>query len=409
MITMSQFILRQPAAPEETKTDAYYLALANRLVDIAKEQNLFASYPEKVVERAAMAVVGYYQDVICDSGVWRSFICENRRLYGYTVPFYDKGEEDYMDYELNRIDVRFMVWYGLSMNYELKRVEYPMNDEILTGADAWWSELDRVYDESPMPEDFRMTHELEIHAEEDSEAIYRLGNWLFMHCYLMTPAYAMTLSGIASSIDLTKDENMGELQKRLEQSMMEDPTGPLALYLREWLYLIVEGKLPPAPKNAKKIPEHKYYTAFTKATGGEVVKFFSSYEELNEFFISALGWEDNEEHLPQMKGEHDFVLMVNREKGMLLAKNIARCVAHPQNSMYDRDYARVHAIELLTERGCCPGDLLKYICDNGCFLMRCFRALKIMKLYRKIMILFPVVIFSNIIGEIDTSTPIFQY
>ena len=74
MITMSQFILRQPAAPEETKTDAYYLALANRLVDIAKEQNLFASYPEKVVERAAMAVVGYYQDVICDSGVWRSFI-----------------------------------------------------------------------------------------------------------------------------------------------------------------------------------------------------------------------------------------------------------------------------------------------------------------------------------------------
>ena len=95
-----------------------------------------------------------------------------------------------------------------------------------------------------MPVDYRMTHELEIHAEEDSEAIYRLGNWLFMHCYLMTPAYALTLSEIASGVDLSKEEGMAELRQRLERSMSEDPTGPLALYLREWLYLIVEGKLP---------------------------------------------------------------------------------------------------------------------------------------------------------------------
>ena len=51
---------------------------------------------------------------------------------------------------------------------------------------------------------------LEIHAEEDSEAIYRLGNWLFMHCYLMTPAYALTLSEIASGVDLSKEEGMAE-------------------------------------------------------------------------------------------------------------------------------------------------------------------------------------------------------
>ena len=365
MISMEQFILRQPAAPEETKTDAYYLDLANRLVKIAGERKLFPSYPEKVIERVAMAVVGYYQDVICDAGVWRSFITENRRLYGYIVPFYDNGDEDYMDFELNRIDVRFMTWYALSMNYESKRVAYPLDREITEGADVWWEELDRVYDESPMPEDFRLTHELEIHAEEDSEAIFKLGNWLFMHCYLMTPAYALTLSEIASSIDLSKEENISEFRKRMEQSMMEDPTGPLALYLREWLYLIVEGKMPPEPKSKKEIPEHKYYTAFTRATGGEIIKFFSSYEEMNQFFISALGWNAGEEHLPQMKGERDFILMVNPEKGMLMARNIARCISHPGNPLYDKEYASTHAIELLTERGCCPGDLLKYVCENG--------------------------------------------
>lgn len=364
MITMPQFILRQPAAPEETGTDAYYLALANRLVDIATGKSLLPSYPLKVVERAAMAVVGYYQDIICDAGVWRSFISENRRMYGYTVPFYEETE-GYVDYELNREDVRFMVWYSLSMNYEEKRVVCPLSEEIINAADIWWEELESVYDESPMPEDFRIAHELEIHAEEDSEALFRLGNWLFMHCYLMTPAYALTLSEIASSIDLTKDANIPELQKRMEQSMMEDPTGPLALYLREWLYLIVEGKLPPEPKIREKTDEHKYYTAFTKATGGKIIKFFQTYDEMNRFFIDSLGWSDGEEHLPQMKGENDFILMVNKEKGMLLARNIARCIAHPDNPMYEKSYARHHAIELLTERGCCPGDLLRYVCING--------------------------------------------
>lgn len=364
MISKQQFLLRQPASPEETSTDGYYLCLANRLATMAAERGCFASYPEKVVERAAMAVVGYYQDVICDAGIWHSFVDECRRMYGHSVPFYDNGG-DYTDYELNRADVRFMVWYALSMNYENQRVRNPFDPELTEGADLWWEELERVYDESPLPEDYRLTHELEIHAEEDRQALYKLGNWLFMHCYLMTPAYAMTLSEIASEFDLTNEESVIELQKRMEQSMSEDPTGPLALYLGEWLYLIVEGKMPPAPPKKGNEAEHKYYTSFTKATGGKTMAYFATYAELNRFFIDALGWAEGEEHLPMMKNDCDFVLMVNREKGMLVARNIARCVASPDNPLYDKEYARTHSMRLLTERGLCPGDLLRNILGNG--------------------------------------------
>lgn len=362
---MDQFILRQPAAPEETSTDRYYLDLANRLVEISKERHLFSSYPEKVVERAAMAMVGYYQDVICDAGIWRSFIMENRRLYGRTLPFYDINAETYQDVELNREDVRFMVWYALSMNYEQLRVRYPLDPELLEGADEWWKELERVYDESPMPVDYRLTHELEIHAEEDREALMKLGNWLFMHCYLMTPAFALTLSEMAWRHDLSKEEGLLSFQKELEKAIGEEPIGPLALYTGEWLYLIVEGKMPPEKRKKEEREEHKYYKAFTAATGGDVLKFFGSYDEMNRFFIDSLGWAEGEEHLPQMKKEKDFILMVDRDKGMLIARNIARCIAAPQNPFYDKDYASDHAIELLTVRGCCPGDLLRYVCAKG--------------------------------------------
>ena len=357
--------MRQPAMPEETETDKYYFELCNRLANIAKDRGLFPSYPEKVVERAALALIGYYQDVICDSGIWRSFISECRRLYGYTVPFYSKDGEEYMDYELNKADVQFMVWYALSMNYENRRICYPYDKEILEGSDVWYEELERVYDESPLPVDYRMAQELEIHAEEDREAIIKLANWLFLHCYLMTPAYAVTLTELSSEYDLSKEDGIIELQKRLDASMWQDPTGPLALYLGEWLYLIVEHKPAPEPKVQEPEQEHKYYTAFTKFTGGKTLQFFATYEDLNRFFIEALGWAEGEQHLEQVKNDKDFVLMVEAKKGMLLARNVAKCIASPDNQLYDKEYAKQHAISLLTERGCCPADLLRVVCENG--------------------------------------------
>lgn len=367
MISKEQFLLRQPAMPEVTETDPYYWELANRLVNIAIDNKLFPSFPEKVMERAALALIGYYQDVICDAGIWRSFITECRRLYGFTVPFFADGSTEYLDYELNKADVRFMVWYALSMNFEPLRVCNPFKEEIIKGADIWYSELERIYDEAPLPVKYRFSAELEIHSEEDRPEIMRLANWLFLHCYLMTPAYALTLSEIASEFDLNKEEGVIDMQKRLDASMWQDPTGPLALYLGEWLYLIVEGKPAPDPERKENgIQEpHKYFTAFTEFTGGKTMQFFSTYEELNRFFIEALGWNAGEQHLIQVKDDKDFVLMVDARKGMLLARNVAKCIASPDNQLYDQEYARRYAMDLLTERGLCPGDLLRLVCEKG--------------------------------------------
>ena len=364
MISKEQFLLRQPAMPETTETDGFYYDICCGLVEEAKRKNLFPSYPEKVMERAALTLIGYYQDVISDAGVWRSFITECRRLYGYTVPFYADTDEDYVDYELNLQDVKFMVWYSLSMNYENRRVCNPFDKEILEGAQVWFEFLESKYDSAPIPADYRLVHDLEIHAEEDRPAIMKLANWLFLHCYLMTPAFAMTLSELSAEYDLTTDDGIIEMQKRLDISMWQDPTGPLALYLGEWLYLIVEGKPAPQPKQ-EETELHKYYTAFTNFTGGKTLAFFATYEEMNRFFIDALGWAEGEEHLSQVKDDRDFVLMVDPYKGMLLARNIAKCIACDYNSLYDKEYARAHAMDLLTERGFCPGDLLRFICKEG--------------------------------------------
>ena len=366
MITKEQFLLRQPSFPETVPSDPFYYQTACDLLKAATEAR--TPFSEALLGRAALCLTGYYQDIVSDAGLWRGFINECRRLYDYTVPFFETGE-DYVDYELNRADVTFLTWYALAMNDDRLRALSPLDGEVARLADIWYRILEERYDDAPMPEGYNMAHELEFHDPEDQQQIFRLGHWLFLHSYLLTPAYSMTLASILAEPELQgKEADHTLLASRLEQSMTQDPTGPLALYLPEWLYLTISDRMPPEPKkgaSATPAPPHKYYTLFTQATGGRDIAYFKTYDELNTFFIRALGWQEGERHLDQLSAASDFVLMVNREKGMLLARDVARCIADPANPLYDRTYASTHAFDLLTVRGLCPGDLLRRILAEG--------------------------------------------
>lgn len=381
-ISEQQFLIRQPAYPRKSPTDPFYYRLANRLADIIAEGNLLPDWPESVCIRVALSLTGYLQDILTDSGIWRSFINRHNELYGRWLPFYELSE-DYIPHELNEEDVRFIIWYVLTMNFEERRVWNPLDKDIENAAAVLHKELDKVYedDDTPIPEDYHISRGLELGNPAEADDVFHFGNWLFMHCWLMTPAYAMTLTEMMMNPELQGGENMDLLRRKLEESMMEDPTGPLALYLREWLFLIIENRMPPAPKNRPVEPEgeHPYYTKFMAATGGKRIAFFKTYDELNAFFCDALGWGKGE-NLPALKHSSDFVLLVNPTKGMLCAKDVAKCILMEGNPYYDKEYAREHAIELLTERGICPGDLLQYLFENDALPDACFPGTHDMKL-----------------------------
>lgn len=363
LISEQQFMLRQPYFPEKKPYDSFYLKLANKLADAASPE--LPGWPPQVIGRMALCITGYLQDILTDAGIWRGFIEQNNRLYGKYLPFYDIPD-NYVPHELNHVDVRFLVWYALSMNYEEKRDLDPMAPEILRVSETLHSLIDNVYEdpETPVPVDYNLAKHLELNNMDDADQVFHFGNWLFMHCYLMTPAYALTLSEIMQNPELKKPDNLDLLRKTLEQSMMEDPTGPLALYLREWIYLIIENReitqKNPQPEN-KVI--HPYYEKVTAFTGGAPVAFFASYKDLNDFFIKVLGWDDTD-NLPQLKNNSDFAIMVEPSKGMLVAANVAKCIDLPYNPLYNKEYAKAHAFELLTVRGRCPGDLLRFVIAN---------------------------------------------
>jgi len=370
IITKEDFLAWQPCYPKITETDPYFWEMANKLAEICSDTKFGEGIPFAVRKRLSLCLTGYMQDILSDAGIWRSFVDANRQLYGWSVPFHDIPEE-YIDYELNREDVRFLTWYSIAMGYEELRDINPHDSGLLILADRLFDYLESEYDDATEPETYNIARGLEYGDDSDSKEILRLGQWLFLHCYLLTPAFAMSLGEIMKDKELHKKENVTLLHDRLEKAMMEEPTGPLALYMSEWLYLILKGKL---PRHRDDVPDtiHPYYEKFTAATGGREIAFFDTYENLNRFFIDALGWEKGVEHLPMFKGHKYFVLLVNKHKGMLAAKDVAKCIASPDNPYYDMEYARENAIYLLMVRGLCPGDLLQYIFRNDWLPDACF-------------------------------------
>lgn len=363
-ISKEEFLIRQPGFPQTSDTDEVYLRIARRLLAETSGASFCKKLPESLTKRIVLTLTDYLQDIVADGGLWRSFVDANRELYGWSVPFH-QTDETYIDYELNLEDVRFLVWYMAAMLWEDTRLIYPHDTELLEYADLCFSILDAEYDDAPVNPDYaHLSRGLEFNDPDDREKIYHLGNWLFLHSYLLTPAFALSLKELIEEIGPGDQEDALKLNTKLEEAMLQNTTGPLALFTPEWVYLMIEGKLPKEKEEESTAP-HRYYTAFTDFTGGKDIAWFDTYEAMNDFFIDALGWEKGVEHLSQAKGAHDYILMVNKNKGMLLARDIARCIASPDNPLYDREYAENHSIQLLTDRGVCPGDLLKRILSDG--------------------------------------------
>lgn len=368
-ITFNEFHIKQPDYPEKYPTDLYYCGIAIKLQTIITNSPGGMKLNPGLVKRMAIALTGYFQDVVSDTGYWRSMVDACRRMYGFSTPFNPEGE-DYIDYELNVEDVRFLVWYLIAMIDTTRRDLYP-HDALVEGiAQRCFDYLAEQYEDAPEPEGYNQVLGLDFYDPQDHEKIFELGQWLFMHCYLVAPAFALTLSEIVSDPEIGKSDDLTRLQNALDQAMMESPTGPLAFFIPEWLKLIIAGKLPEEGFKSKKEEQkgeenHPVYDKFVSGTGGKEVKYFADYAEMHKFLVDSLGWEDEGIHFPQLKDEKWLVMMVHPKRGMLLARDVARAIADPENPYYDRDYAKKNAFDFLTVRGRCPADLTKYACEHG--------------------------------------------
>lgn len=370
-ITLQQWLTRQPYT-QTTDSDRYYTRLANRLYESIKQSSLKERWSDEAVKGICCDLVGYFADILSGTGLWSTFLAQYRAFYGRTLPFF--SPESYYDDEVNRDDVRILLWY-LSAAYSSEHeVLSPLDEGLITTADAIYDLLESEYEtapDSPLLQEFCLSEQNET---DDPEARYRFAEWLFWESFLLGPSnrsLARQLLHEVHSKPHSDKEKLNQLEKLRRESLYTLPAGPLALFAHEWVSLLWQHTLPEEPEEKKEL--HPYYLQFTQSTGGSPVKYIGSYTELDRFLTEGMQWgETRGGHLSHLAHKKNFVLYVTPYKGMLVASDIAQFIADKTNPYYNSDAARQGALSLLTTPGRCPIDLLIYLCSNHLLPDACF-------------------------------------
>lgn len=368
-MNLQSFLYFQPNYPVETATDKYYLEVASVIEKKWRDSGLLEVHPV-VAMLTSINMIGYFQDVVYDAGLWRTFTGFCKKAYGHYLPFENTDDETYIPNELNGQDVRFLLWYFIAFTSPDHHLISPDDEQLIKLSRLIYEILESKYNDAPKPDNFEYFFKIDLEENPPAEQVYDFTQWLYWRSWLLTPVFMYYNNNVALELEKLDKEHTPEAKEKAEKLrtdiMTRIPTGPLALNIGEWVRMLLTNDIvaPVAEEEDKDKPEHPYYAGFMRVSGGHPLMFLPTYEGLNNFVIDALGWEKGVNHLEQLKDANNFVLKIDRVKGMLIAPYISPCIASDRNPTYDSKFATANAIELLTVKGACPPDLRKYLLEN---------------------------------------------
>ncbi len=246
-ITVKDFMERQPNNPKVAVTDQYYLWIALRLAKLWDESPWLRNCDDDVRRDVVLAVTGYFQDVVADGGLWRSFSRLHEARHGSPLPHYGRSE-DYVDFELNLSDVRFVIWWTISgekRDYALD----PFDSDLDALAMAFHMMLDEEYESAPVPRQFCIAAEVDLDNPQDAQRIYDYAYWLYWRSFLLRPSSLAVMERAMPQahaiIERAGESDARPLLLELNERLMSnEPTGPIPLTTAQWLRLIVDDRLP---------------------------------------------------------------------------------------------------------------------------------------------------------------------
>ena len=246
-ITVKDYMERQPGNPTVAETDRFYLWVALRLAKLWDESPWLRGIDDEVRRDVVLAVTGYFQDVVADGGLWRSFTRLHNDRHGAPLPHYGR-HDDYVDHELNLDDVRYVIWWTVVGEQGTDMLD-PHDKELEALATAFYMMLDEEYEQAPEPRQFCIASEVDLDNPADAQRIYDFAYWLYWRSFLLRPS-SLAVMGRAMPEAQAIIARAGESDARPllldlnERLMFAEPAGPIPLTTAQWLRLIINDELP---------------------------------------------------------------------------------------------------------------------------------------------------------------------
>lgn len=222
-------------------SDTYYVRLANKIRDYIRFAGLTGLLTDIEQHNLAKLITYYFEDVISDVGIWRAFVTAHKEMYGKYLPFYDVDESQYYTDEINREDIRFLIWMGIQQYQEGTFIN-PENPGLVQLADTLYALLDKEFENAPINTELVE----QMYNPKWFEDFYLMKDWcaqIYRSAYLLQDEQEWD----------HEDEVEEEFSKVLEDDNVRDyaiisylafcsPIGPLALTVPEWAKYMLKNR-----------------------------------------------------------------------------------------------------------------------------------------------------------------------
>lgn len=224
-----------------SSTDLYYANVGNLLLRKASRVSSSKTLLNSELRAIAVRIALYFEDIICDGGLWRSFVNKHQELYGKLLPFYDVEEEYYHD-EPHVEDIRLLIWDTM-LSENPDDIIHPEEDVIIHLADAFYDVLENEFENAPINESMKQFYE-EASFMDDFIKMRNMLMWLYSSCYLTN--HSLNKEFLLEEMEsvcrlLNLDENDPRaIYASTSQVFFKGKIGMLALLPVEWLAMLME-------------------------------------------------------------------------------------------------------------------------------------------------------------------------
>lgn len=225
-----------------SSTDMYYANVGNKLLKEALGLHVSWSLSPTELHDVVVKVVLYFEDIICDGGLWRAFVNKHQELYGKPLPFYDVEGEYFAD-EPHVEDIRLLIWDALS-GQNLGEIVHPEEDVIMDLADVFYEVLEAEFENAPINENMKRYYEEAAFMDDFVQMRYAL-QWLFANCYItrheQNEEYFIEYHDSLTKMFQMDEEDNRAIYASTNQVIFKAKIGMLALLPQEWLALLMEA------------------------------------------------------------------------------------------------------------------------------------------------------------------------
>lgn len=226
----------------KSSTDMYYANVGNIMLRKASVLRVSESLSSSELHDIVVKIVLYFEDIICDGGLWRTFVGKHQELYGKPLPYYDIEGEYFAD-EPHVEDIRLLIWDVLS-EQNLNEVVHPEEDIIMDLADAFYEVLEEEFENAPINEDMKCYYE-EASFMGDFIKMRSVLQWLYNYCYItrhkLNTDYFLEYNDHLSNMLHLEEGDPRAMYASSNQVVFKAKVGMLALLPLEWLALLMEA------------------------------------------------------------------------------------------------------------------------------------------------------------------------